>query len=528
MVDPTPPIELSDPTPPITLSDPTPPITLSDPTSAVPLSDPTDPVSLIDAGVPAALRSSSEAVPLVRWTEPLVLFNPNVAGPFGVPEGMASKQSAGAPLSKPVVELRRVDPWLRMVANGSSSVNAQRARVSACVTTTRGPQEKSNLLRGFNAELAELKPPEQRPKLGSKEATRATDASVNVFVEMRDDEPETRNSVAPLLRRCKRRGKLLYGQMSIADLTSLSEHKAVRSIQRAQSLRFDQALPRWSGHPQREPSAQPRRGESDNSGVMIGVIDVGGFDFAHPDFLDQQGQTRFTAIWDMGAEGGAPAGFHYGKELDHATLEAEINSSKGSGRLQSQQETGSHGTHVASIAAGNSGMCPGAEIAAVLLDLPKPKDDDRRRAQVFCDSSRIADAVEYLCALADLRRKPISINISLATNGGPHDGSGPISRWLEEVLASPGHCICVAAGNASCSGPLSVNVKFAGNPEGQPTKQLVVIGPVHGGGQIAGAGLEKELQWVVQGNGVADLAEHNLEIWYSALDRMAVAVLPPR
>jgi subtilisin family serine protease len=267
---------------------------------------------------------------------------------------------------------------------------------------------------------------------------------------------------------------------------------------------------------------------------MIGVIDVGGFDFAHPDFLDQQGQTRFTAIWDMGAEpgapgaeGGPPAGFQYGTELKHVELQAEINKSNSSGNLQSQREIGSHGTHVASIAAGNSGMCPGAEVAAVLLDFPKPNDEDHKRAQVFCDSSRIADAVEYLCGLADSRKKPISINISLGTNGGPHDGSGPVSRWLEELLVSPGRCISVSAGNASCSGPLSVNVKFAGSPEGQPPKQLVVIGPVHGGGQIAGAGLEKELQWVVQGNGVADLAEHNLEIWYSALDRMAVAVLPP-
>jgi subtilisin family serine protease len=261
---------------------------------------------------------------------------------------------------------------------------------------------------------------------------------------------------------------------------------------------------------------------------MIGLIDVGGFDFAHEDFLDPHRDTRFMAIWDMGAQSGPkPAGFDYGTELDHATLQAEIDGGRGAGRLQSQQEIGSHGTHVASIAAGKSGMCPGAEIAAVLLDLPKPNDDDQRRAQVFCDSSRITDAVEYLCTLADSRHKPISINISLGTNGGPHDGSGPVSRWLEEMLVSPGRCISVAAGNASCSGPLSVNVRFAGIVESQPAKQLVVIGPVHGGGQIAGTGLEKELQWVVQGNGVADLAEHNLEVWYSAVDRMAVALLPP-
>ena len=31
--------------------------------------------------------------------------------------------------------------------------------------------------------------------------------------------------------------------------------------------------------------------------VLIGVIDVQGFDFAHPDFVSD-GKTRWVAIWD--------------------------------------------------------------------------------------------------------------------------------------------------------------------------------------------------------------------------------------
>ena len=41
---------------------------------------------------------------------------------------------------------------------------------------------------------------------------------------------------------------------------------------------------------------------------------------------------------------------------------------------QSQTTPGSHGTHVASIAAGKSGVCPEAHIAAVLIDVPLPED----------------------------------------------------------------------------------------------------------------------------------------------------------
>ncbi|MFC2138808.1 hypothetical protein ACFLTE_11590, partial [Bacteroidota bacterium] len=39
---------------------------------------------------------------------------------------------------------------------------------------------------------------------------------------------------------------------------------------------------------------------SEEPKVLIGIIDVGGFDFAHPDFLDGQGGTRFVKIWDQG------------------------------------------------------------------------------------------------------------------------------------------------------------------------------------------------------------------------------------
>ena len=75
---------------------------------------------------------------------------------------------------------------------------------------------------------------------------------------------------------------------------------------------------------------------------------------------------------------------------------------------------GSHATHVASIAAGNRGVCRNATIAAVLISLPK-EDEDRRLS--FYDSSRLADAVDYLLQLARNSSKPVVINISLGTNG---------------------------------------------------------------------------------------------------------------
>jgi subtilisin family serine protease len=182
-------------------------------------------------------------------------------------------------------------------------------------------------------------------------------------------------------------------------------------------------------------------------------------------------------------------------------------------------ERGSHGTHVASIAGGNRGVCRNAFLTGVLIDLPK-LDLDRRKS--FYDSTRLAHAVEYILGVAEaLKNKhkldvlPVSINISLGTNGHAHDGSSAICRWLEHLLATAGRSVVVASGNAGQEGPEhSDDIGF-------------IMGRIHTSGRIAAKGLVNDIDWVVVGNGAIDVSENELEIWYSASDRFAVSVKPP-
>ncbi len=185
---------------------------------------------------------------------------------------------------------------------------------------------------------------------------------------------------------------------------------------------------------------------------------------------------------------------------------------------QSTMSPGSHGTHVASIAAGNRGVARSAHLAGVLVAL---RPEDAQVSSSFYDSTRIADAVDYLLALAaELGGRagplPVSINISLGTNGHAHDTSSAMARWIDNALSTPGRSVSVAAGNAGQVEPSS------------PADRGFVLGRIHAGGSFAATGLRHELGWVVVGDAVADISENELEIWYGAQDRIDVEIRPPR
>jgi subtilisin family serine protease len=324
-----------------------------------------------------------------------------------------------------------------------------------------------------------------------------------------------------------RKGNIVTATTALAELGEIASRPKVTYIEMAEPL----AAPKPIVSPKRVSAPHPAlrrfRSASKHHGgrsVLIGLIDVEGFDFAHPDFLDGKGMTRFIRIWDQGGDArpspkvANSKEFDYGSEFQQKHLNAAIRSSRRVGvtpqklEPQSQMEEGSHGTHVASIAAGNRGLCPHAMIAGVLISMPK-EDLDRRKS--FYDSTRLAHAVDYLLALADELGVPVSINISLGTNGHAHDGSSAVSRWIDSSLTVPGRSICVAAGNS-----------------GQQVSEFegdlgYMMGRIHASGRIPASQLNTDIEWIVVGNGIADISENELELWYSAQDRFAVSVRPP-
>lgn len=410
----------------------------------------------------------------------------------------------------------KLQPKLQMIVNGDSAVNTARSLRCAALAATDEKQ-----LRVSGERQVELEQPKRFPKV-KKLKQIARNIEANVFVQLNVTSART----PKILRDGLRRGRIIRARVPLSQIPQLARDPNVTFIEIGESLKFPE--PKLSTIESTAPKPTDRRfgvqsqhkfGEE----VLIGIVDVQGFDFSHPDFLDDAGRTRFVAIWDQGGDARPhPDGkkFNYGAEFRQTHLNDAIKAAPRLGvpayevERQSQMAEGSHGTHVASIAAGNLGVCRRAAIAGVLISLPQEDAEDRRRS--FYDSTRIADAVDYLVDLADgLGKKAVSINISLGTNGHAHDGSGAVGRYLDAILTTPGRAVTVAAGNA-------------GQEDGEsPDDFGWLTGRIHTSGLVSSAGLTRDLEWVVVGNGILDASENELELWFSPQDRFEVSLRLP-
>ncbi|MDO5980903.1 S8 family serine peptidase [Flavivirga spongiicola] len=177
----------------------------------------------------------------------------------------------------------------------------------------------------------------------------------------------------------------------------------------------------------------------DGSGVIIGVIDEG-FDFTHPTFRDELGNSRISRVWIQGDNTGSnPSGYNYGSEYIGGT---QILAK------QFDKENSSHGTHVAGIAAGSGfdgdndnfkGIAFNSEIVFVSYYIP----DDQIRANT---NINVIDALNYLVNYAKSVNKPLVINMSFGTHIGSHDGTSLLDQEIDN-LVDKGIIIVGAAGN---------------------------------------------------------------------------------
>jgi subtilisin family serine protease len=195
----------------------------------------------------------------------------------------------------------------------------------------------------------------------------------------------------------------------------------------------------------------------DGSGVVVGIVDTG-IDITHPDFRDANGKTRIAWLMTLDKARGvhkeveAAFGCAEKDQQSCAVYSADdINAILESGQEHDLHDASGHGTHVASIAAGNGGpmlkgalrfvgVAPGASL---IIASPTAGGEG------FVDAN-VLKAVSFIFDRAEAMKMPAAVNLSIGGDFGPHDGTSNLERGLGQMVGDdkPGRAIVVAAGNS--------------------------------------------------------------------------------
>jgi len=219
-----------------------------------------------------------------------------------------------------------------------------------------------------------------------------------------------------------------------------------------------------------QPPAPPTFSGDTGQGTIVGIVDTG-IDLTNPDFRTNSG-TRIVDLWDQAAcpdpsgntcpvQPPNSQGFDYGAECSQGAINASacgpfwfggfdceipVGVPGGTPESDAERDCDGHGTHVAGIAASDGRAAPWGTYIGVApqADLVVVKNDG--------NLADVIDGVDYIFKVAAARGEPASVNISLGTNQGPHDGSDVFETMLD-ALTGPGKLVSVAGGNEATNDP---------------------------------------------------------------------------
>ena len=169
-------------------------------------------------------------------------------------------------------------------------------------------------------------------------------------------------------------------------------------------------------------------------GVIVGIIDTG-IDFNHINLCDEQGRSRFCAVYmPEDSTGVSPV-------VDGLTLPGSCyETPEQISHLTTDFNGSSHGTHTTGTAAGafQGNDLHGVAIEADIVACAMPENQ-------FTDVN-VANSVKYIFDYANRHNRPCVINMSIGTNEGPNDGTSFLCK-VYESLSGPGRICVLSAGN---------------------------------------------------------------------------------
>lgn len=192
-------------------------------------------------------------------------------------------------------------------------------------------------------------------------------------------------------------------------------------------------------------------------GVIVGLVDTG-IDYRHPAFLDELGRTRIVRIWDQTVQSGMPpAGFDYGSEYTAEEIRAALDSDDPLSVVPVTDVSDSHGTFLASIAAGREdpeadfvGAASEAMLAVVKLKPAKPYLREFWFAgdqETVYQENDIMTGIQYLLNVQAELEMPMVIFCGLGGNSGGHSGNSFLSRMFTIASRRNGVAVVLPMGN---------------------------------------------------------------------------------
>lgn len=309
---------------------------------------------------------------------------------------------------------------------------------------------------------------------------------------------QDKNSIPPSVKIICQFGDIISCRILRKHLMQVYAHPATRSLKAPQVIPLNHYNETnfENVHQSKHKVAPTTRNKKSN--VVFGIIDFG-FDFTHPDFLDDQGNTRFEKIWAQPLKMKTSNRYDYGEIFAKNQIDKALKSRlpfqylgyhPGRGDLLGR---GMHGTHVLSIAAssgiiGQKGFAGDSPIVAVDMGSNYVNGSDLSLG----DSVKLIEGIHFILQQAGDR--PCVINMSLGGHGDAHTGQTLVELAINNALRErAGFALVQSTGNyfqSKChhSGTLKEN-------------------------------RYNEVDWIFRPK---DRTANEMEIWYDGNDQIAV------